>query len=399
MTKNIVAFCGETFFKGEFNKNTYVAKPTSAAFLQDIFGQNNIYVVSPFTDEVLSGGISSVVDESFFYEAPYYSSTKDFFVKLLLKPSFYREFVSFCDEIISIHKGSYFWVRTPSIGSIFFGLRVLQHDQTLLHHMCADASSTWKDAKYKGLNKLLAYITSRYLRFLLARICSHPNAINFCTGDVLENFSRKYSAKTHQFVDVMVKSVDVSGLKPYQKMPGKLNLLFVGRMVDDKGIFDLIKVLKQLKENVSLTFVGDGPDLEKAKLLSDSEGLSDVITFTGQLPHSELAAVFHKSDLITVPSNNNYEGFPRVIMEAWSFHKPVIVSNVGGINAFVKDGENGIIIQPGQVDQLRQALVECLNDENYERICEGAKKIADKSFQAYWIHMLKDKLGGYDVSA
>ncbi len=388
----IIAFVGETF--SEYKGNHYT-KPTSIAFLQDTFGKDNVYAASPAVSaERMPQGSSTEIESSKFFTFPGYTSTKQFFINCLTKKGFYKEYVSKADEVIEKNKGSLFWIRTPSIGSIVFGLRVLKADQKVLHHMCADPSNTWKDAKYTGFNKAMAFVISRFIRQLLKKICSHPNTTNFCTGDVLESFSKKHSANTHQFVDVMIKSVDVSAFEPYKKTPDKLNLLFVGRMVSDKGIFDLINVIKQLKGKVNLTFVGDGPDLEKAKKQSQQEGLSEIITFTGQLPHSELSALFHSSDLITVPSNNNYEGFPRVIMEAWSFTKPVIVSNVGGINAFVKHGDNGLIIKPGDQGDLKKNLEKCLDEELYQSIKSGAHKMVDKSLQKYWSETIRLIVGG-----
>jgi len=386
----IIAFVGETF--SDYQNKQYT-KPTSVAFLQDAFGVENVYATSPsIAVEEQPTSYSTVVDDSKFYAFPHYSSTKQFFLNCLTQRGFYKKYISLADKVIAENKGGFFWIRTPSIGSVVFGLRALKEDQKVLHHMCADASSTWKDTKYKGLQKLFAFVVSRFIRYLLKKICSHKNTTNFCTGDVLENFSLKYSKNTHQFVDVMVKYTDVEeSLK--KSIDGKLNLLFVGRMVEDKGIFDLIEVVNNLKESIHLTLVGDGPDLQRAEDFSHKLGLEQVIEFTGQLPHASLSSLFHQADLIVVPSNNNYEGFPRVIMEAWSFNKPVIVSDVGGINAFVKHGENGLIVSPGSKVDLNEALSLCLEDsEQLNKMQVGAQKMAKQSTQAYWIAELKDHL-------
>jgi glycosyltransferase involved in cell wall biosynthesis len=383
----IIAFVGETFSD---YKNKQYTKPTSIAFLQDTFGIENVYAASPsikVTDKPES--YSSVVDAGQFYAFPHYSSTKQFFINSIFKRGFYKNYLALADKIILENKGEYFWIRTPSIGSIVFGLRALKAKQKVLHHMCADASNTWRDNKYKGLHKVMAFLISRYIRFLLKKICSNENTTNFCTGDVLESFSKKYSPnKTHQFVDVMVK--DTKDVKQSeQKSNGLLNILFVGRMVEDKGIFDLIRVVEQLNKRVRLTLVGDGPDLIKAQKLVADLKLNDKINFTGQLAHSALSQLFLSSDVIAVPSNNNYEGFPRVIMEAWSFNKPVIVSNVGGVNAFVKNQVNGLIIKPGSTADLHEALLTCLNDLSmFDAIQQGAKDMAIKSIQSYWINVL-----------
>jgi glycosyltransferase involved in cell wall biosynthesis len=159
------------------------------------------------------------------------------------------------------------------------------------------------------------------------------------------------------------------------------------------SIFDLIYIVKQLKGKVGLTLVGDGPDLNRARELVGKYSLEKNITFTGQLPHESLGPLFANSDLITVPSNNNYEGFPQVIMEAWSYHKPVIVSNVGGINALVKNNKNGLIISPGSVTDLSNSIAICLESSVvFEIIKLGAQIMAQFSIQAYWIKKMKEAL-------
>ncbi len=388
----IIAFVGETFHQCD---DKCFAKPTSIAFLQDTFGIDKVFAASSAvstTEKPTS--YSSEIDRKHFYSFPCYTSTKHFLLSCLFNRRFLKEYIEKSDELIVKHKGDLFWIRTPSIGSIVFGLRVLKHDQVLLHHMCADASNTWKDAKYKGITKLFAFITSRLIRSLLKRICSNPNTINLCTGDVLESFSRHFSEKTFQFVDVMVKNVDTSQLQQEKSLDCRKRLLFVGRMVDDKGIFDLIEVINELKDLYTLTFVGDGPDLERAKLRVSQLKLEDTIEFTGQLAHESLSRLFCHCDLVAVPSNNNYEGFPRVIMEAWSFEKPVVISNVGGINAFVKDGENGLIVQPGNRLSLKNALIKCQDSKVYARLSRGACLMKHRSTQKYWSNKLSVILSG-----
>lgn len=382
----IIAFVGETFQK--FNGSCY-AKPTSAAFLQDTIGKDNVYVCSPCKEAGSQPtDFSTEVSESHFYPFPAYSSTKDFAIKTIFQRGYLRQYQDAADFIIKKHPGEYFWIRTPSIGSVVFGLRALNAGEKVIHHMCADASNTWRDSKYSLPEKVVGYLLSRFIRRKLGQICQHKNTINVCTGDVLEKFSLKYSPnKTYQFVDVMVKQPDISISS--NKIDKQLSLLFVGRIVEDKGIFDLIKVASEFSGNVKVKIVGGGPDLDKAKALVNAFNMQEHIVFTGQLQHKELSQLYCESDAVVVPSNNFYEGFPRVIMEGWSHHKPVIVSQVGGVKAFVKHKENGLIFTPGSQVELRSHISALLSDEMlYEKIKSGAVVMSEKSTQAYWINVL-----------
>lgn len=389
MKKKIVAFCGETFYRN--SDGTYVTKPTSAAFLQDTVGRDNVYVCSPYNDSILEHGISTTVQNEKFFKAPEYSSTKDFFLKSILKKGYLKKYIRFCDDVIMLNKGSIFWVRTPSVGSILFGLRVLKYNQKLIHHMCADSTNTWKDSKYNIIEKLMGFFISRVLRFYLKKICNNPNTLNLCTGDVLENFSRKIAPqRTKQFVDLMVKDNPNPSKNTYTKSTDQLKLLFVGRVVADKGIFDLLNAIKLSPSKTNLTIVGDGPDLPQVIKFINNNNLNGQVDCKGQLSHDELDPIFNNSDVTVIPSDNNYEGFPRVIMESWSKGKPVIVTHVGGIKAFVCSGENGIIVPRGDVVALSQAIDEAAIESNYFRLQSGAIKSKNISHQDYWTNKVNN---------
>lgn len=387
----IVSFVGETFsgFDGSF-----YTKPTSAAFLQDAIGKGNIYVCSPCNKvDVKPNNFSTEVNESNYHPFPNYSSTKDFAIKCILKKGYLESYQNAADKVISQHKGAYFWIRTPSIGSIVFGLQALKAGEKVLHHMCADASNTWRDSKYSVIEKVFGFLLSRYIRLKLGQICSHKNTINLCTGDALEKFSKKYAPnRTYQFVDLMVKEITDSATPP--TISNIIKLLFIGRIVEDKGIFDLISSVSQLECNVQLTVIGDGPDLEAAKQLVNKLDISSRVFFKGQLPHFQLSAYLESTTLVVVPSNNYYEGFPRVIMEAWAYKKPVIVSNVGGVKAFVEHGVNGLIFEQGDKVGLLSSLQLLIKDKNLlSNIQQGASKMRALSNQQYWIDQMLDIIG------
>ncbi|MEX5790631.1 glycosyltransferase family 4 protein [Providencia hangzhouensis] len=254
--------------------------------------------------------------------------------------------------------------------------------------MCADASHTWKDKKYTFINKVGGYILSRIIRLLLANICRNKNTINLCTGDILEKFSKKHSPlKTYQFVDLMSKKSNlINENQTSRTNESKLfRLAFVGRLVEDKGIFDLLNAVKNQPKNVMLNIVGGGESYEEVIAFINKNKLNDRVFIHGQLSFHELAKIYKETDLTIVPSNNYYEGFPRVIMESWSYGIPVIVSNVGGINAFVKDRVNGLIMQPGDTKELEELISLAINNKDiYRSIKNGATDMVEYSSFEYW---------------
>lgn len=376
----ILAFTGEKFF---LTTHGYVSKQTSIAFVQQVFGVENVEVVGSIDKDYNGENYSSCVNPNCFNEIRGYDSTKDFLLKTLTKKGFLKKYIKHINKLLTKKNIDYVWIRTPSVGSIIFGLCALKKGYRVINHICANAGKTWKDPKYSLPEKAIGYCASVLVRHLLSRICKHTNTINLTTGSELESFSKKHTkTNTYQMVDMMISEQHIGKSKAIS-VNGKIRkILFIGRIVRDKGVFDLVDTVHN-DSRFSLTIIGGGADFEE---LSDyiATKKSSNIELTGQLPHSELHKFLNETDLVCVPSNNFYEGFPRVIMEAWSYAKPVVVSRVGGISAFVKNEENGLVITPGNQQELRSALIKTLDESIYKTISDGATEMKKYSTVDYW---------------
>jgi glycosyltransferase involved in cell wall biosynthesis len=147
------------------------------------------------------------------------------------------------------------------------------------------------------------------------------------------------------------KNKNITNLKDV--LINEINLLFVGRISDKKGLptlLDAVNILKTKVKNFKLFIVGDGPLKNEMEEKSKNLGLNDYIEFTGRVSNKELTNKFLTSQIVIVPSIvSNYgdtEGLPVVILEAMAAGKPVIASNVSGIPEIVIDGKSGILVQP-----------------------------------------------------
>ena len=384
----ILTFTGEKFSK---NIDGYLSKQTSVAFVQKVFGEAQVEVVGAIYKDSNSENYSSCVNSSSFYEITGYDSTKDFLWRSLIKRGFLKQYIEQINKLLIGKKYDFVWIRTPSIGSIIFGLCALKNELKVINHICANAGKTWKDPKYSFLEKGFGFCASILIKYLLSRICRHKNTINFTTGSELQFFSEKYAKNnTYQMVDMMISEQYIGKSKAIS-VNGKIRkILFIGRIVRDKGVFDLVDTVHN-DSRFSLTIIGGGADFEE---LSDyiATKKSSNIELTGQLPHTELHKFLNETDLICVPSNNFYEGFPRVIMEAWAYEKPVVVSNVGGISAFVRNAENGLVISPGNQIELRKALVKTLDENIYKLLKEGAADMKKYSIVDYWTKFIRRTL-------
>lgn len=148
-------------------------------------------------------------------------------------------------------------------------------------------------------------------------------------------------------------------------------LLFMGRIGERKGIFDLIESLNKLNkqfENFKLIIAGDG-ETTKAKELVNKYGLEDKIVFVGWIGEEEKIELLNKSKVFILPSYN--EGMPIGILEAMSAKLPIISTYVGGIPETVLENETGLLFQAGDKETLEKQILQILNNDD---LCDNFSK-------------------------
>jgi len=138
------------------------------------------------------------------------------------------------------------------------------------------------------------------------------------------------------------------------------NLLFVGRLAQVKGLRVLIEALETLRTthpDMGLTLIGDGED--RAFTEEASKRLGN-ITLLGLQSQAAVAAEMKKAHALVLPSFA--EGVPVVLMEAMSSGLPVIATRVAGVSELVEDGGSGLLVPPGSVTHLREAILKLAGD-------------------------------------
>ncbi len=134
-----------------------------------------------------------------------------------------------------------------------------------------------------------------------------------------------------------------------------------GRLVPVKGHTILLKALNNLSERhptVRLLIVGDGPLRDSLKTEARGLGLEEKVIFAG---HQEQSYDFiHMMDIFVLPSL--HEGIPMVLLEALALERPVVASRVGGIPEVVSHGASGILVNPGNDDELAVGLQDLIQD-------------------------------------
>jgi len=139
--------------------------------------------------------------------------------------------------------------------------------------------------------------------------------------------------------------------------PEKLKFVFLGKINKRKGIFDLLTAFANLKPDcrnqVELVLAGTG-EVEEAQKLATQLGIQEQVIFPGWIDQQQRDELLAQSHLMLLPSYN--EGLPMAILEAMSWGLPVITTPVGGIPEVIEHGKTGLLINPGDIEQLTEAM-------------------------------------------
>jgi glycosyltransferase involved in cell wall biosynthesis len=170
--------------------------------------------------------------------------------------------------------------------------------------------------------------------------------------------------------------------------------IFVGRLVSDKGINELItafNILQQNHQNIKLLLVGplesDLDPLHK-QTLNTIESNQHIISLGFQ---KDVRPWFAVSDMLTFPSYR--EGFPNVVLQASAMGLPCIVSNINGCNEIITDNLNGIIVPKKNTDALADAMSVLINNPIlFNKLRVNARKLIQEKYErkVFWKALLQE---------
>jgi glycosyltransferase involved in cell wall biosynthesis len=152
-------------------------------------------------------------------------------------------------------------------------------------------------------------------------------------------------------------------------LPRRPSVLFCGRLIKEKGLNILLQAMQLVRQQVSdaqLIIVGDGNSHYRHELeqMADSLGISDSVSFLGWVRNDSIGRIYQESWVLAVPSTWE-EGLGMVMVEAGLMGRTVIGSDLGGIKDFIQHGTNGLLVQPGDIKDLANAISSILKDRNH----------------------------------
>ena len=206
---------------------------------------------------------------------------------------------------------------------------------------------------------------------------------------------------------VLPNGVDCEQFEGIYKERGNSSqsLLFLGRLGERKGTYDLFEVLKEMQNEgqyVHCTMAGDG-EVEYFRHKVKEAGLEDCIQILGWVGETERKELLKSASILVLPSYS--EGFPMAILEAMAAGKAIVATFVGAIPEVIEDGKNGFLVNPGDKKALQQAL-DCLlldrelclqmGSYNHEKVKStySQEKTHRRLYDYYLQTMQKAKEGG-----
>ncbi|MCW9682328.1 glycosyltransferase family 4 protein [Dolichospermum planctonicum UHCC 0167] len=144
-------------------------------------------------------------------------------------------------------------------------------------------------------------------------------------------------------------------------------ILFVGRIVPDKGIEWLLKALAKTNPNIHLDIAGEGWIKSKMEKLAKKIGLNERITWHGWCNKDKLETLYQQCLAVVFPSLWP-EPAGLVTLEAYAHYRPIIASSIGGIPEYVQNSKTGILIPPNHIQNLADAINELATNYHKSRL-------------------------------
>jgi glycosyltransferase involved in cell wall biosynthesis len=165
-------------------------------------------------------------------------------------------------------------------------------------------------------------------------------------------------------VDVQLFHPDSQPSRKRCKSPDTFAIAYSGRLIQEKGVDDLIDSLKNLPVSVKCNIAGEGPSENELRKHSVYEGLSDRVRFLGCMERESLPGFYLDNDVLVLPSHSTAtwkEQFGRVLAEAQACGIPVVGSDSGAIPEVI--GEAGLVYPEGNRRKLSEALQLLIDNE------------------------------------
>ncbi|WP_347302548.1 glycosyltransferase family 4 protein [Croceibacterium sp. TMG7-5b_MA50] len=197
-------------------------------------------------------------------------------------------------------------------------------------------------------------------RIAMERVLDHAGALLIGGTSFAAEVHERLETPMERFT-IVPGAVDTDRFTPGETVAdGPVRLFYHGRVDRRKGVLDMLDALPQVAGDWRCTVSGIGPDLEPARALAAELGLQDRVTFTGYADYDAVPASYRQHDVFLSPTYA--EGFSNTILEAMASRHAVLSCRAVGVVDCIRDGENGLLVEPGDVPALASAITRLVSD-------------------------------------
>ena len=197
----------------------------------------------------------------------------------------------------------------------------------------------------------------------------------FCPSAYLREVALRWGLDANRVSVLPNPAPELPELPPREELRAEFGLdgnalVFAGRLGPQKALGVALHALVDVP-GVTLAVAGDGPERAALERRVGELGLDDRISFLGSIPRGQVLRLFRAADASVLSSA--WENFPHTVVEALAAGCPVIATAVGGVPEVVRDGENGLLVAPGDPTALGVAIARFFADGNLRaRLAEAA---------------------------
>lgn len=206
-------------------------------------------------------------------------------------------------------------------------------------------------------------------------ICTVSNSVGKFIQKILPQ--KEYSVIYRGFDIESINKIPTSS-KFKNKHKDKILIIFVGRLFNGKGVLDLLEAFSKIENNnIICAIIGSGPQKSILENKAKELKIQDKVFFLGQKSKEETIQILKESDILVNPSYT--EGLPTSVIEAALCKKAIVATNVGGTSEIIKNNFNGFLIEPRDIEKLKEKLEILINDSQqrfnfgklaYEECCK-----------------------------
>jgi glycosyltransferase involved in cell wall biosynthesis len=268
---------------------------------------------------------------------------------------------------------SFTWRSLTRDGLLLLILVLFRYPNTLIFF------HGWCKQTIKGVND------TSILRKLTAWVLNHSAHILVLHSDY-KNMLIKLGVR-HEKISITTTMYDrklFEGVTPLNKKLDKISVLFLGRLVKEKGVYELLsgfQTIRKTHPNTRLVLAGDGIEKEKLENWVIEHNLDNQIDFMGYLRGKRKASLLLSSDIFVLPSYG--EGCPVALLEAMAAGLPIVATAVGCIPDIIIPNVNGIIVDNCNPQSISRALIKLIDDPGMRRVMQtNNRRTALRKFEA-----------------